>query len=89
MNSAGQVDIQFQSGHTKHRNGLPSKGFTDGRTVPKRLNGGRVRLQISYELVEPLLRSDLTSAERAVDTFRLACTLLHESAVRFGVSDSP
>lgn len=43
---------------------------------------GWVWVGISFSLIEPLMRTDLTSAERAVDTFRLAATLLHETAVR-------
>jgi len=43
---------------------------------------GWVWVGLSFSLIEPLMRTDLTSAERAVDTFRLASTLLHETAVR-------
>lgn len=36
---------------------------------------------MSYELLESLLRDDLTPAERYLDQFRFVATLLHELAV--------
>jgi len=66
--------------------GLPqSRGGSWG--VTRRLeyleeDQGPVQVSLAISLIESLLRTDLTSAERAVDTFRLAATLLHETAVR-------
>jgi hypothetical protein len=43
-------------------------------------------ISISYELFEPLLRTDLTAAERAVQTFIFALTLFHETCVSVGLA---
>jgi hypothetical protein len=42
---------------------------------------GVVRSNIALELLQPLLRDDLTRAERILAQFRFAATLIHETAV--------
>ena len=41
---------------------------------------------IPFELLEALFREDLNAAERNVEVFRVANTLLHETAVGFFLS---
>jgi hypothetical protein len=43
----------------------------------------KTKILVAMETVEPLLRKDLNPAERAVDTFRLASIIAHETAVRY------
>jgi hypothetical protein len=47
----------------------------------------RITIAIEYEQLEPLLTAYLTPAERVVNKFGLANTILHESAVH-GFSSS-
>lgn len=38
-------------------------------------------MDIAIEMLQPLLRTDLTDAERISNTFRIAATVIHETAV--------
>lgn len=43
----------------------------------------RIEIYVSYEMLEPLLRTDLTIAESSIDRFRFVATLMHEVTVVF------
>jgi hypothetical protein len=74
----------IKDGWARDMSGYPDlEGFCYG--TARRLEylvTGPVQVSIATVLIEPLLRSDLTDAERATDTFRLMATILHETAVR-------
>jgi len=81
---ARKTRFYIKDGWAKDMNGYPDlKGFCYGTT--RRLEylvTAPIQVSIASMLVEPLLRNDLTDAERATDTFRLMATILHETAVR-------
>lgn len=54
------------------------QGQTDSHTI---ITHDNVAIFIAIEYVEPLLKTDVTAAERKLDIFRLAVTLLHELCV--------
>jgi hypothetical protein len=82
---ASQINFQLVSAYSHIENGMPRRsGFQYGCCVdPKVAMNGRTMVYIGYELIEPLLRrgTKYTDAERMVDNFRLACTVLHETTV--------
>ena len=78
---AKNLRLNLTSGRTWPQNGLPCNITALGKTRNNPFWFDQTRVDISIEMVEPLLRTDLTSAERAVDTFRLASTILHETTV--------
>lgn len=73
--------------------GLPGTGkdgaFTHAMTMPLECDPSKeIVIDVGYEMLESLLRTDLTPAERALDTFHIACTLLHELAVCIGACNT-
>jgi hypothetical protein len=81
---ASNVDFFLVSGLNDPRNGLPSdpRGFMCGLTMHNdERKTGHTIVNIALEMVETLLRTDLTSAERMIGVFKLATTILHESIV--------
>ena len=81
---AENVDFFLVSGKNDPRNGLPSdpQGFMCGVTMHNdERRSSHTIVNIAFEMVDTLLRTDLTSAERMVEVFKLATTLLHESTV--------
>lgn len=81
-----QIEYHLISGWTNASTGLPNnprRGSWKHATTKEPLSpmSNRIEVYISYELLEPLLRSDLTAAERKIDTFRFMVTLLHECCV--------
>ncbi|KAL2074475.1 hypothetical protein VTL71DRAFT_8253 [Oculimacula yallundae] len=84
------VDLSFGSGRAVHGGMakarlIPPEMFRDGKHAYGTTGSisryfDTVRVSLAFELAEPLLRDDLTSAERAVDLFRFAATLVHETA---------
>jgi hypothetical protein len=69
------------SGRTWPQTGLPAPEILLGKTRGNTIIFEHTKVYVAIETVEPLLRTDLTPAERAVDTFRLASIILHETVV--------
>jgi hypothetical protein len=81
LSASRKLEIRIMSGYNSLETGLPCGGFFVGRTNPNIEWFDQTKFTIALELIEPLLRSDLNPAERAVDTFRLAVMIIHETAV--------
>lgn len=82
---ADHIEFSLYSAYTSSHNGMPIPGFCYGITRgPRNIMNNKAEINIGYELVQPLLRDDseYTDAERTVDNFRLATTMLHETTVR-------
>lgn len=88
--AAGKIDFLLVSGWSVTSSGLPDYsgdfcyGMTQHPVWVKPCNKGRGRkilVHLAYEQFEALLRDDLTCAERRVEHFICACTILHELAV--------
>lgn len=81
---ANHLTFTLTSGSTDELSGLPlgeADMFHWGVTTQDMI--GEVHISISFEMLEPLMRDglDLTLAEMRLDYFRVAVTLLHETAV--------
>ena len=79
----GKIDLHFRSGHLDFNRSLPEAdmSFTHGETFGRGGGWTRTKLTVSFELAEPLLDNRITAAERMLNTFLLAQTILHESVV--------
>lgn len=72
-----------------HDTGLPyTNGVLYFGRCTKNPFDGTCRVDLSLEALEPLLRNDLTPAERLLDTFRVAAILLHEVCVSMPILTS-
>jgi hypothetical protein len=80
---AKNVELGLVSGFNDTMTGMPeSSGITLGKTFFNMTWYDKTKIFVAIEMVEPLLRTDLTVAEHAVETFRLASIITHEIAVR-------
>lgn len=80
---ADKVIFGLTSGSTIEYTGLPirsEESFNCGVTT--RDTAGNVYVALAFEMLEPLMRGHLTSAEIKMEYFRVSITLLHEFAVR-------
>jgi hypothetical protein len=81
--AANMITLAFRSGRNSIYGGLPDTtqtGFMHGTTVLRTTD--HAEIFIAFELLEPLMSMNLTPAERAVETLRIATVILHETAVR-------
>jgi hypothetical protein len=79
---AKNLELGLLSGHNRLQNSLPNNVGFLGKTQYNINYFDKTKIIVAMEMVEPLLRKDLNPAERAVDTFRLASIIAHETAVR-------
>jgi hypothetical protein len=82
---ADHIEFSLYNAYTASYNGMPIPGFCYGMTRGLRNTmNNKAEINIGYELVQLLLRDDseYIDAERIVDNFRLATTMLHETTVR-------
>lgn len=86
VDAADFVEFHFVTSHTNTESGMPL-----GRTSREKLTKDRghyvarrdmIVVLVQWELLEPLLRTDLTAAERAVQDHLFAVHLLRETCVR-------
>lgn len=82
-NIAKNLELGFMSAGANSTNGLPDgkDAHTLGRTVFNTQWYSKTKILVAIEMVEPLLRTDLTVAEHTIEIFRLASILTHEVAV--------
>lgn len=85
---AGKIQFELTSGWLDYNSHLPPKadkgsGFRHGITETTMCDDGRLyaRVYLSFESLEPLLRSNHTDAERMVDRWRIVSVIMHESTV--------
>jgi len=73
------ISFDLKSGLCSSKTGLARKGsgFEMGSCLPS----DEESVIISIEILIPLLRTDLTQAERRLDHIRIAITVLHELCV--------
>jgi hypothetical protein len=83
LSVAKNVEWSLMSGHNQPLNGLPSDMVYLGITRPQPMWYEKTSIIIAIEMVESLIRTDLTKAERAIETFRLASVISHEIAVQY------
>lgn len=83
LDISDKIGLSLHSGLTYEGSGCPLEAgeFTFGVTVRDR--AGEIRIYIALEILECLMRDELTPAERKLEIFRVAVTLLHETAVRY------
>jgi hypothetical protein len=74
------ISFDLKSGLCSSKTGLARKGsgFEMGSCLP---SDEESVITISIEILIPLLRTDLTQAERRLDHIRIAITVLHELCV--------
>ena len=83
MKVSGKINFELYSGWTKPNTGLATK-LPDGECGYGRTSldmTGGTNVFIGFELLEALMRDDLTSAERKLDVYRVTSVLLHEICV--------
>lgn len=84
LKASENIIFTLSSGHNDFDTGLP---LGPGRFMYGCSYMGKpgvfpkARVIISFELLEALMRTDLTPAERAIENYRLANTMIHETAV--------
>ncbi|KAJ5041224.1 uncharacterized protein L3040_005772 [Drepanopeziza brunnea f. sp. 'multigermtubi'] len=87
----GRVDAQFRvaaqairfriwSGYTNYATGLAIKEPWVCGATSWELSSNNIRINIALELIQPLLSAQLNAAERMACQFRIASTLVHETA---------
>lgn len=86
LSVAKNVEWSFMSGYNQPLNGLPNSMVYLGVTQPQPMWYEKTSIIIAIEMVESLIRMDLTTAERAIETFRLASVMCHEIAVQYNKS---
>ncbi|KUJ20903.1 uncharacterized protein LY89DRAFT_715211 [Mollisia scopiformis] len=82
LQAADVIEWCLHSGRTEIDSGIPhaTGGGAYGTTSEPVLLQPKIRIHITYELFEPLMTMQLNKAERALDTFRAASTIVHELA---------
>lgn len=74
------ITFDLNSGVVQHRTGMYRPSFWMGVTEgPNAVRGPRIN--VAFELLMPLLRKDLTMAERRTNLTAVAITLIHEICV--------
>jgi hypothetical protein len=80
-NGGQKIFYTFGSGYIDRRSFKVTE-FLYGETIPSYLSMmDETICHISFEVVEPLLNSEITVAERMVNSFLLAETIVHETIV--------
>jgi hypothetical protein len=94
IDSAENLTLKLVSGHVDPHSGMNQSrvgkvfnpdqmGFTYGLQCPQNWDRpDEVTINLAFEMLEPLMSAQCTAGERATNIFRVACSLLHETAVR-------
>jgi len=82
------VILSFRSGRATPESGLPNPknplNYYLGTThSPYIYQTPATLVRLNFELLEPLMSMKLNPTERALEIFRIAAVLMHESAVKF------
>ena len=79
IRAASKIRMALTSGYTNTETLVPKRRQYTYASMKEDFFQGFTKINLSIELLEPLLRNDLTGAERMSLQFRVASTVIHES----------
>lgn len=85
LETSKKIICNIHCSRNRIENGLPGTTYTMGIVQQQnrwRGDGKSTYLSIGFEQLEPLMSINLNPTERALEVFRLAVIILHETAVR-------
>ncbi|KAM0152810.1 hypothetical protein ACHAPG_007473 [Botrytis cinerea] len=81
QNMTSKVVFGFHSGYEEVTTGLPRSRTSRNAITRNHTIFDRIEVLVSTEMAQPLLRDDLTDAEKMGNRLRIATTLVHEFAI--------